>query len=66
MESVKQKLIGFRFIVFVCVAMIVGGYVMLCKWDHELIQLQGLVVTLVTLGGVLIGGKTFTDVLGKK
>lgn len=66
METLKQKITGFRFIVFIFTSIIVGGYIVYCDHNKELIQLQGIVLAVVTLSGVLIGGKTVTDVKGKK
>ena len=66
MEKLKSKLTGFRFIVFIFTSIIIGGFIVYCDHNKELIQLQGIVLALVTLSGVLIGGKTITDVKGKK
>jgi len=65
-ETVKQKITGFRFIVFIFTAIIIGGYVVYCDHNKELIELQGILLSFVTLAGILIGGKTYTDIKGKK
>ena len=66
MESLKQKITGLRFIVFIFTSLNVGGYIFACHLNEALISLQGVILALVTLGGVLIGGKTVTDTKGKK
>lgn len=66
MEKFKQKITSFRFIVFIITAVVIGGFIVYCDINKELIQLQGIIVSFVGLSGILIGGKTITDVKGKK
>jgi hypothetical protein len=66
MENLKSKFTGFRFVVFIITSLIMGGYFFMCNMDKELIQLQGIMVSFMGLSGILIGGKTYTDVKGKK
>ncbi len=66
METLKQKITGFRFIVFIFTCVLVGGYVVFCNHNKELIPLQGIILSIVTLAGVLVTGKTATDIKGKK
>ena len=65
METLKQKITGFRFIVF-CIDLLFNGmYIVFCKYNPDLIQLQGIVLGVNGMAIVLIGGKTVTDVKGK-
>ena len=65
METLKQKITGFRFIVFVITSILIGGYIVLCKYNNDLMQLQGLPMGIIGMASVLIGGKTITDIKGK-
>ena len=66
MENFKNKITGFRFIVFIISAILTGAFVVFCNHNEELIQLQGLVLGVVGMATILIGGKTLTDIKGKK
>jgi hypothetical protein len=66
METLVQKVTGFRFIVFMITAALVGSYITYCDHNKELIQLQGIVLGVVGMATALIGGKTYTDIKGKK
>jgi hypothetical protein len=69
LETIKglgNKYFGFRFVVFMVMAIVDGFYIWACKSDSTLIQLQGIVTTWNGGGILLIGGKTATDVFGKK
>ena len=66
METIGQKITSFRFIVFIITSSLTSGFVWACHENEKLIALQGIILGVVTLAGVLIGGKTATDVYGKK
>ena len=65
-ETMGQKLTGLRFIVFLFTSCFVLAYIILCKLDSSLVQLQGLVLGIVGIAITLIGTRTVTDVMGKK
>ena len=65
MESIGQKITGFRFIVFCLTSIFNMGYIYACSQKVELTQLSGLVMTYNGVAGALIAGKTITDTKGK-
>lgn len=65
-EPFIRKITGFRFIVFMFTGGMVFYYVHLCRANNDLIQLQGLILGIIGIAITLIGGKTATDVYGKK
>ena len=66
MENLKSKISSFRFIIFIITSVEVGGYLFFCDRNKELVPLQGIILGLIALATVLIGGKTLTDIKGKK
>ena len=66
METLKEKITGFRFIVYVITVLFTAGYIVLCKYTPGLIPLQGVITFIISLSGGLIAGKTITDIKGKK
>jgi len=65
-ETLKTKLKSYRFIIFSITVLFVTGFFFLCRWCPGLIPLSGCVTAVIGLAVVLIGGKTITDIKGKK
>ena len=65
-ETIKQKVTGFRFLVFVITAILDFTYIVMCKYDPSLKDVMDIVGKLNWCALVLIGGKTVTDSFGKK